>query len=224
MTSEQLTVIKEMKLTADSLTDLIQELGLARGSAGGLGRQGGFQPPVGVVPGAGGGQGGGMRPGSGFGSGGDISPEDVEAAMAERIRTQAGTMMTRNLISMLEARAAGEEWQRAEPDRDFALQRILLSTVAEATGMDQQAIMTQVSEGQTLVEILETGGAEVDKVVAQVVAAETERIDQAVTAGTLDQAEADELLTDLETRVREMLEQPFQFGARGQFGTGSDQP
>ncbi len=226
MTPEQLTAIKEMKLTADSLTDWIQESGLAQGAGGGLGRAGGFQPPAGVAPsapGAGGGQ-GGLRPGGGFGTGGDVDPDELQAALAERVRTQAGTMMTRALVSMLEARAAGEEWQRAASDRNFALQRTLLSVIAEATGLDQRDIVTKASKGQTLAQILETGGADLDQVVAQVVAAETERIDLAVAEGTLDQAEADELLTDLEARVRELLEQPLQFGARGPFGETGGQP
>jgi hypothetical protein len=105
-----------------------------------------------------------------------------------------------------------------------ALQRTLFGIISEVTGMEQQDLMAQIGEGQTLTEILEANGADLEEVVAQAVAAETERINQAVAEGTLNQEEADELLTDLEARIRELLEQPFQFGGRGPFGEVGDQP
>jgi len=49
-------------------------------------------------------------------------------------------------------------------------------------------------------------------------AAETERVNQAVADGTLEQAAADEWLADLEARVKEVLEQPLRFGGRGASG------
>jgi len=57
------------------------------------------------------------------------------------------------------------------------------------------------------------------------------RIDRAPTPlsvqppnGNLDQGEADELLADLEARVREALREQFQFGGRGVPADGSGQP
>jgi hypothetical protein len=136
----------------------------------------------------------------------------------------AGTAMTGVLVSLLEARAEGEAWEVAAPNRDFGLQRMLFGAIAGVTGLDQQEIVAQAREGKTLLEIAEASGAGVDEIVAQVVAAETERVNQAVADGSMEQADADDWLAGLETRVKETLEQPLQFGGPGRQGGASRQP
>ena len=230
MTPTQLTAIKEMRLTPTSLLELAQERGLGRGLAGDMGQGGGFRPPAGVFPPAGGGQGGqgggagrfGL--GIGMGQGSDLSPEEQQALMAERMNDAAGTAMTGMLISLLEARAEGETWEVASPNQAFGNVRAVLGAVAEATGLDQQEIMAQARDGKTLAEIIAANGADEDEIITQVVAAETERVNQAVANGTLKQADADELLDGLEARIKDMLEGPLEFGFRGPFGGGSGQP
>ena len=66
--------------------------------------------------------------------------------------------------------------------------------------------------------------AGVDEVVAQVVALETERVNQAVAGGQLEQARADEILAGLEAGVREILEQPLRLGRPGATDDASGQP
>jgi hypothetical protein len=224
MTDEQLTAIKEMKLAADGLIEIFQERGGLGPGGGFSGGAGGFRPPAGMMPGggAGGGPGGGFGPG-GMGMGQNLSPEEQEAAIAERMGQFAGTAMTGMLVSMLEARAEGEAWEIAAPNQDMILQNTLFVVVAEATGLDQQALRTQARDGKTLLEIIEANGASADEILAQVIAAEAERVNQAVTDGSLEQAEADEWLGNLETRVKEMLEQPLQFG-RGVPGGNAPEP
>jgi hypothetical protein len=78
--------------------------------------------------------------------------------------------------------------------------------------VDQQEIMAGAREGKTLREIAEENGADTDEIVAQVVAAETERVNQAVADGSLEQADADAYLADLETQAKELLEGTIQFG------------
>ncbi len=222
MTDQQLTAIKEMQLTPESMTELAQERGLGRGFAINAGGEGEFRPPAGAFaeggggPGAGG-RGGGFGPGF-FGGGENLSPEEQQAALAERMNTFFGSAMSTMVISLLEARAEGETWEIAAPNRDFGLQRALLSAVAEATGVDEQEIWTQIGDGKTLLEIAEANGIDVSEIVAQVTAAETERVNQAVADGSLEQTAADQWLADLEARIKEMLEQPLQFGGRGAFG------
>jgi hypothetical protein len=219
MTDEQLAVIKEMKLTADSMTEMFQERGgMGGGFAGMAGGQGGggFQPPAGMMPGggAGGGMGGGFGPGGLGGGNQDLSPEEQEAAMAERIGRFAGTAMTGMLVSLLEARAEGQEWQVAAPNQEVMLQNTLYGVIVEATGLEQQEVRTQTREGKTLQEVAEANGADVNQILAQVIAAEAERVNQAVADGSLEQAEAEQYLADLETLAQEMLQGTFQFGNR----------
>ena len=215
MTTEQLTAIKEMELTPTSMLELARE----RGGFGGFGGGGGFRLPAGVTPGR------GRGPGGGFGGGGNLSPEEQEAAIAERMSTLAGSFATNFVVTLLEARAEGEALEAAAPPSGaFGSMRAILGAVTEATGLDQQALMTQVRDGKTLTEIIEANGADLEEILAQVVAAETERINQAVTDGTLERAEADEMLASLEAQIKEMLEQPLQFGGRGASGDGPRQP
>jgi len=133
-------------------------------------------------------------------------------------------MMTRMVVSLLEARAKGETWGIAAPDRGFDLQRTLIAAVAEATSLDQREIMTQTREGKTLLEIVEANGADADQIVAQVVAAETERVNQAVADGSMAQADADQSLADLEARVKTILEQTLQPRDPGALPDATAQP
>jgi hypothetical protein len=217
MTSEQLAAIQGMDLTDESMMELVQELGLGRGLAGGSGGASGFQPPAGMGPGGGGMVGGGM-----LGAGGTPSSEEQAVAAAERMNAQAGTAVTGMLVSMLEARAEGETWQVAQPNQEFELQRALLAAVAQASGLDEQELMAQTREGQTLQAVAEANGVDVEQMLAQVNAAEIERINQAVAGGELEQAEGDQYLANLETLAQEMLQGSWQFGSRG--GAAPDQP
>ena len=99
--------------------------------------------------------------------------------------------------------------------------RAMLDVVAEATGLEQQEIVAQARAGQTLAQIAAAKGADVDDILAQVVAEETARINQAVADGTLEQADADRWLDGLEALVAGMLEQPLQLGGRGAAGGGA---
>jgi hypothetical protein len=214
MTNEQLAAIKEMRLTPDNLMELVQERGLGRGFAGNAGGGGGFRPPAGVLPGGGRGQGGGFGLGGGLAGGENLGPEEQEAALAERMNRFAGTAMTGMLVSLLEARAEGEVWEVAAPNQGFWLHRVIFTTITEATGLEQGEIMAQASEGKTTREIAEANGADPDEIVAQAVATETERVNQAVADGAMEQGDADQWLGDLETRITELLDQPLQFGGR----------
>jgi hypothetical protein len=211
MTTEQLTAIQEMQLTPSSMLEMAQQSGGFGGLKDGGGQGGGFTAPAGVAPGGAG------APGGGFGAGDrtDLSPEEQEAALAERMNTQMGAVLSDMLVSLLEARAEGETVTTAAPNQEFETMRVLLGVVAEATGLDQQAVLTQAREGQTLTEIAAANSADGEELVAQAIAAETTRINQAVVDGTLDQSDADHLLADVETRIQDLLEQPLQFGGRG---------
>jgi hypothetical protein len=227
MTDEQLLAIKEMKLTPASMTELAQERGLGFGGGTGTDEEGGrgFRPEGAFIfgGGPGGGPGGGMGPGGAFG-GQNVNPDEMQADVADRMNRFLGAAVGNMVVSMLEARAEGKTWEVAAPDPNFGLQRTLFSDIADAAGIDQQSMMEQLREGKSLLEIIEASGTELDVIVGQVVNAETERIGQAVTDGSITQADADEWLAGLEPRIRDMLEGTFQFGGRGAPGAGTDQP
>jgi hypothetical protein len=72
--------------------------------------------------------------------------------------------------------------------------------------IDAQELRTQLRDGATLADIAEAQGVAVEDVVAVLVAEVTERIDNAVEAGRIDQAEADEKLADVTERIEDMVE------------------
>lgn len=219
MTPAQLAAIKEMRLTPESMMTLAQERGFGRGTLGDAGGGGGgFRMPAGVNPGGGGGGGGrGAFGGGGFG-GGNFNVEEMEATLAGRMNSAAGMAMTGMLVRMLQARGEGLTLEQAMPPQWASGQtnaRALLNVLAQATGLDQQELMAQAREGKTGLEIIQASGADVDEIVAQIVALESERVNQAVAGGQLEQARADEILAGMEASVREMLEQPLLLGRPG---------
>lgn len=86
----------------------------------------------------------------------------------------------------------------------------LIDTIAEALELEPADIIEQVQDGATLAEIIEANGGDVEAIKADLVAAATERINQAIEDGWLTQEEADAKLADLETHIDDMLNGEFE--------------
>ena len=81
-----------------------------------------------------------------------------------------------------------------------------LTAAATALGMTAEDLRTALqADDATLASVAEEQGVAVDTLVDALVAAEQERITQAVTDGELTQDQADERLADLETQVTERV-------------------
>jgi polyhydroxyalkanoate synthesis regulator phasin len=102
--------------------------------------------------------------------------------------------------------------------------------VAKALGIDAASLRTALEGGKSIADVAKEKGIAVDTVVQAVVAAETARIDQAVTDGKLSQAQADARKADLTARVAAMVNEfdgtmpagmPGGHGPRGQRPAGS---
>ncbi|SEP23277.1 hypothetical protein [Trujillonella endophytica] len=91
-----------------------------------------------------------------------------------------------------------------------------LSTAAEALGMTEDELRTALqADGASLATVAQAQGVPVEDLVAALVQAATDRIEQAVTDGDLTRAEADERLADLEERVTERVNSTEPGGMRG---------
>lgn len=77
--------------------------------------------------------------------------------------------------------------------------------VQELLGMTHEEIHAALDSGQTLAQLAESKGVTQADLVAALVAEATERIDQAVADGRIDEARATEMKTDLETRIAERV-------------------
>lgn len=99
------------------------------------------------------------------------------------------------------------------------LLRFGLDTVAGYLGVTQEELRDAMHEGRTLADVAEAEGKSVDGLVDALVAEQTERLNDAVEDSRLTDEQRDEIVADLEERVRAMVEaEPFR-GLRG-FGRG----
>jgi uncharacterized protein YidB (DUF937 family) len=77
--------------------------------------------------------------------------------------------------------------------------------LTDLLGIDGEELRTQLRDGATLAEIAQAQGVDVQEVIDELVAEVTERVDNAVENGRIDQAEADEKLAEAEARITDMV-------------------
>jgi hypothetical protein len=86
-----------------------------------------------------------------------------------------------------------------------------LDDAAEAIGIEMSVLMDGLRGGQTLAQIADANGVEPQAVIDAMEAAAQERIDAAVEAGRLDEAEAAERTAEATERITELVNEGFQF-------------
>ena len=94
-----------------------------------------------------------------------------------------------------------------------------LSAAADFLGVTETELRTALhDDGQTLAEVAEAEGKSVDGLVNALVTAARERLDQAVEDGRLTEAQRTEMLSGLDERIRDVVENglPMRFGFRGE--------
>jgi hypothetical protein len=167
MTADQITAISEMKLTADSMTTLIEEGGLAIGR-GGFGNRGGDDGEGGGFLGgafSGGipGQrpGGGGFPGGGPGGGGfgNFSEEDIATRQAQFQEGDFGGFGERMLTGAVIGLLQNKTGEIPEPEGIFAT---IYSVIGEEIGLSVEELQSQAADGLTLIEIIEINGGDID--------------------------------------------------------------
>jgi hypothetical protein len=80
-----------------------------------------------------------------------------------------------------------------------------LDTAADYLGLDESELRDRLWDGDTLAEIAKAEGKPVDGLVRALVADADERLDDAVSAGKLTRAQADELAEGLEERMTDLV-------------------
>ncbi|MDH4168856.1 MAG: hypothetical protein OEW42_04620 [Acidimicrobiia bacterium] len=96
-------------------------------------------------------------------------------------------------------RRAEFEAFRAEHEAD---REAMMQELADAAGVTVEELADARDKGESLADI---AGDNVDAVIELLVQQQTDRIDEAVDNGRLDQERADEILTDVEQRVTDMV-------------------
>jgi len=89
-----------------------------------------------------------------------------------------------------------------------------LDVAAQALGMTTDELHTALKGGQTLAQIAESKGVNVQVVIDALVASATNHINEEVTSGEITQAEADAKLAELSQRVTDRVNNPRPEGGR----------
>lgn len=84
---------------------------------------------------------------------------------------------------------------------------VALDSAAEALGLTEAEVLEALRAGTSLADLAEEQGVDVATLVDALVAAASARLDEAVAAGDLDQARAEELKSGLEERLTDAVEQ-----------------
>ena len=104
-----------------------------------------------------------------------------------------------------------------------------LETAADALGVTESELLSALEDGQSMADVAEEQGVDVQEVVDALVAAATERLDQAVEDGRVDEDRAEEMKAALPERIAAMVERegfagrsrgPGGFGPGGGMGPG----
>jgi transposase len=96
------------------------------------------------------------------------------------------------------------------------------AAIAKALGITEAELRTEVQTGKTIAQIAQAKGVSLNTVVDAVVAAETERLKQAVTDGRITQEQADAKIAQLKTNLPQMFQQTLPLpGKRGPGGRGT---
>jgi hypothetical protein len=90
------------------------------------------------------------------------------------------------------------------------------STIATALGMTEAELRTELQAGKSVADVASAKSVSLDTVINAIVTAETSRLQQAVTAGQLTQAQADQRIAHLKANLPAHLAQAGLFdGGRG---------
>ena len=151
----------------------------------------------------------------------DTTPEDAPAEMGTRLRESLQELVDGGTITAEQADAVTthlvenrpERGERGDGERQGGHRGgpgmfgrgVASEALTDLLGIDGEELRTQLRAGATLAEIAAEQGVDVQLGVDELVAEVTERVDNAVENGRIDQAEADEKLADAEAKISEMV-------------------
>ena len=167
----------------------------------------------------------------------DETPDEVAPDIASRLAEVLQPLVDAGTITQAQLDAVTQALQDAGPvgggghgpggprgdwgGRGHLGGRISLEAAATAIGVSADELRTALEDGQTLAEVATANGVEPQVVIDALVAEATTRLDEAVADGRIEQADADERLTDLTARITTAVNEGFPArGPAGDHGPG----
>lgn len=149
-----------------------------------------------------------------------VSTDTIVNAIVAAYKTSLDLAVTNGYLTQTQADAILEAVRVFAPtylERSFVSHNPM-TVIAKALGMTPTELMTAMREGKTIAQLAQEKGVSTEAIVNALVAAEKERLDQAVADGRLTQAQADALLKVAKVMAPSYLEGDGKFG--GRFGPG----
>jgi polyhydroxyalkanoate synthesis regulator phasin len=149
------------------------------------------------------------------------------AARTERVRGVLDELVEDGTITSEQADSVAAHMAEQAPDRGRHGPRgghpgrFVDGTVLELLDIDAETLREALQGGATLAEVAEFSGVSTEELVDALVEKSTERLDEAVANGRLDDAEAAERAAELEERITERVTNPSP-GPRGGLGGPGD--
>jgi polyhydroxyalkanoate synthesis regulator phasin len=151
----------------------------------------------------------------------DTTTEDAPGEMGTHLRESLEELVDAGTITAEQADAVAAHLVENRPERGESGERhgpgghrggagmfgrgVASEALTDLLGIDGEELRTQLRAGATLAEIAADQGVAVQDVVDELVAEVTERVDNAVENGRIDQAEADEKLAEAEAKITDMV-------------------
>ncbi|MGY1735716.1 hypothetical protein [Geodermatophilus sp. SYSU D00684] len=138
----------------------------------------------------------------------DTTPDTSATSAVDRIRDALTGLVDDGSITAAQADEVATTLREAGlGDRGHGGPGLDLSVAAGTLGLSEDDLRTALeADGASLASVAEEQGVAVDDLVAALVQAGQDRLDDAVADGRLTQEEADERAADLESRVTDLVE------------------
>lgn len=149
-----------------------------------------------------------------------VSTSTIVDAIVAAYKTSLDLSVTNGNLTQTQADAVLEAVRVFAPsylEQSFA-RNTPMTAIAKVLGMTEAELMTAMRDGKTIADLAQEKGVSTDAIVNAIVAAEKERLDQAVADAKLTQAQADALLNVTRAMAPSYLEGIGKFG--GRFGPG----
>lgn len=138
---------------------------------------------------------------------------DRLASRTERVRTHLDELVDAGTITAEQADAVAAHLAEQAPDRGRhgprgshgPLGRFADGEILDLLGIDAETLRDELRGGATLAEVAEANGVSSDELIDALVARATERLDEAVANGRIDEDEAAEKIAELEERITERI-------------------
>jgi polyhydroxyalkanoate synthesis regulator phasin len=99
-----------------------------------------------------------------------------------------------------------------------------LSAAATYLGLTEDALRTQLESGKSLADVAQAQGKSVDGLVTALTDAAKKKLDAAVAAGNLTQAQADQIAADLKERLNDLVNRTPRVERKFEFRNGGGPP